>query len=1188
MHCQGNMQTTEMTAEGLVRREVRQLSLLVAMLLTMLVLSLIGQRAVFAQSATTGSINGTVVDSSGAVVPNASVTVRDTANNSVLNLKSNEEGRFTAPFLKPDNFNISATAPGLKSATATLQVLTGQQSAVTITLSPEANTQTVEVTANDAQLIDTQTSNTITTFTTQQFQNLPAPGGDITTIAFTVPGVVLGAGTQGFGTIVSDGLPGLSNLVIINGADYNVGLYGGLAYSGSSNLTLGQQEIDQAAVVQNGYSVQYGRQAGVIETYATKSGANRVHGLAQWDYNSSGLNANDFFNNLNGVAKPKAVSNQYAAQIGGPIKRNKLFFFADTEGIRYVVPTSGFVNLPSPELQASVLANPNLNSDSKALYGAMFAGANASPAYKNAVPVITGQGAQQDPSGNYGCGSLAGTPDYATGGTLGTSVNETCVNSAFVNAAALNREWLAAGRLDWNINEKHKIFFRVTDDQGEQPSFTSLINADWDQVSNQPSSTGQMNDTYTFTPNLTNQFIVAALYSSGVFKPANLQAALASSPTEFDQANDGGTKSAAGIGQSTFFTASTTLGTPWVDFPGGTNTTSYQIVDNLFWLKGNHSIKVGLDFKRTDFTDISLQTNAIGGDFIFGEVADEFGGSLPGAAGSFFLQSFPKFGNIHMALYNFGIFAQDEWRATPRISFDFGLRVDRNSNAICHDSCYSRYLGGFPDTAATLDTPYNVTLSAGHQSFVPSIETAVVQPRAGFNWDIRGDGKTVVRGGIGLFSDNYPGLILEQGFRSFPNVYTAGITAGTVGQGAGSAKAIAAGSASAVLNGFSQGATFNQLAAQLANVGGFAPPNYTTSPQTFHAPRYTEFSLQVQRQITRNDALIFSYAANHGYDLFISNPHLNQNVGTSKYGSYGDGTFDDLPIDSPDPRFGSVTSFTNNAISNYQGASVQYKHIDRRGLTTDIAYTYSHSLDDISNGGNSQLPYNGNVSIPFQITTGLPSRLMYSNSDYDIRHNFVLDLVYIQPQHFSNQLLNSVAAGWTIAGKTFWRSGEPFSVLNADAEAGLANGTGPNPTNVLAQVLSNNFSHHCTSFSSPCFQTPGIFNGAGPQDAGPGVTVQTNFGNVPRNAFYGPHYADVDANLYKNVFKRESVTFQVGAQAYNLLNHVNFGQPANNASNLTTLGHISSDISAPTSPYGSSQQGTVSGRVLVVQGRLVF
>jgi hypothetical protein len=249
-------------------------------------------------------------------------------------LISNAEGRFTVPFLKPDNFEVSATAQGLQSTKTTVQVLTSQQSAVNLTLAPNATTQTVEVNANNAQLIDTQTSNTTTTFTTEQFQNLPAPGGDITTIAYTVPGVVVGAGTQGFGSIVSDGLPGLSNLVVINGADYSVSLYN-IANSGSSNLTLGQQEIAQAAVVQNGYSVQYGRQAGIIETYATKAGANRLHGLAQWDYNSAGLNANDFFNNQAGIPRSKAVSNQYAAQIGGPIKRDKLFFFADTEGIRY-------------------------------------------------------------------------------------------------------------------------------------------------------------------------------------------------------------------------------------------------------------------------------------------------------------------------------------------------------------------------------------------------------------------------------------------------------------------------------------------------------------------------------------------------------------------------------------------------------------------------------------------------------------------------------------------------------------------------------------------------------------------------------------------------------------------------------------------------------------------------------------
>src|SRR6185437_7139238 len=234
-----------------------------------------------------------------------------------------------------------------------------------------------------------------------------------------------------------------SNLVIINGADYSVSLYN-IAYSGSTNLTIGQQEIAQAAVVQNGYSVQYGRQAGIIETYATKAGANRVHGLLQRDYNSAGLNANDFFHKQAGVDRSKAVSNQYAAQIGGPIKRDKLFFFVDTEGIRYIQPNSGFVNLPLTALQASVLADPNISADSKALYKAMFAGANASPAVKTAIPVITGPGTLQDSSGSYGCGlgpgqpggsvgGLGGTPDYATGGVLGTSAAESCVDATFVS-----------------------------------------------------------------------------------------------------------------------------------------------------------------------------------------------------------------------------------------------------------------------------------------------------------------------------------------------------------------------------------------------------------------------------------------------------------------------------------------------------------------------------------------------------------------------------------------------------------------------------------------------------------------------------------------------------------------------------------------------------------------------------------
>jgi len=1146
------------------------------------------QPTAFAQTSTSGAIAGTVVDSTGAVVPNAAVTLKDTATGDVLNLTTNADGRFIANFLKPDSFTLSATAPGLQSGTLTIQVLTGQQTGATITLTPTSSTQTVQVTANNAQLIDTQTANLITTFTTQQFQNLPAPGGDITTIAFTVPGVVVAPGTSGFGNIVSNGLPGLSNLVLINGADYEISLYGGLAYSGSSNLTIGQQEIAQAAVVQNGYSVEYGRQAGIIETYTTKAGSNRVHGLAQWDYNSAGLNANDFFNNALGIPRSKAVSNQYAAQIGGPIKRDKLFFFADTEGIRYIQPSTGVVNLPSKVFENSILANPNLTAASKSLYGAMFAGANASPAYATAIPVITGDGPQQDSTGAYGCGDLAGTPDYATGGTLGTSAAESCIDTAFVNRPALNKEWFVAGRVDWNVSDKQRLFFRVSTDHGSQPTFVSLINPAYDQGSIQPSWTGQLNDSYTFSPNLTNQFILAALYTSGVFKPADLNAALAASPTEFDEANNGGTNSNPGVGQPTFFTASTTLGSPWIDFPGGTNTIQYQAVDNLSWLKGNHNIKFGFDFRHVNFTDVSLLTAAYGGDYAFGSIADEAGGSLPGSNGSSFSQSFPALGNIHNALYNFGIYGQDEWRATPNLVIDYGLRVDRNSNPVCKENCYTHYLGGFPDTTATLDTPYNATLSAGHASAFPSVEAAIVQPRAGFNWDMRGDGKTVVRGGVGVFADFLPSLILEQTFLSFPNRYFAAVTSGTVATGPGSAQALAADSANAVLKGFTQGATYNQLAAA---VPGFSPPNYTTTPHTFRSARYLEYSMQLQRAITPTDALIFSYAGNHGYDLYIFNTHLNQNLINTAYAN-----FDGIPQTSPDPRFLEVDGFTNNAISNYNGISVQYRHIDQHGLTTNVSYTLSHSLDDISNGGNSQLPYKGS-SIATQITPGLPGTLMYSNSDYDIRHNFLLDFVYVEPYHFDNKIVNFAAAGWTVGVKAYWRSGQPFSVLNVNAENDLFNGTGGVTT--LAQVLNNNFNHHCNSYSHPCFQENstipgGIFNGTspsgGPTPGGGAQPAQSNFGNVARNSVYGPHYSDVDANLYKDIFKRGTVAFQVGAQAYNLFNHVNFGQPNRNASNISSLGQIpfGADISPPTSPYGSSQQPVVAGRVLVVQGRLLF
>lgn len=192
----------------------------------------------------------------------------------------------------------------------------------------------VEVTSR-TEAINTENANLSTTFSSQQVADLPAAGGDLTTVAYAVPGVVMTTG-GGYGNFTSNGLPGTSNLFTINDTDYN-DPYLNLNNSGASNNLLGQNEIQEAAVVQNAYSVQYGRQAGAQVNYTTKSGTNELHGNLLWNWNGTALNANSFFNNRDGLPRPAAISNQWGASIGGRA-------------------TSGVVSFPSPQLQQYILS----------------------------------------------------------------------------------------------------------------------------------------------------------------------------------------------------------------------------------------------------------------------------------------------------------------------------------------------------------------------------------------------------------------------------------------------------------------------------------------------------------------------------------------------------------------------------------------------------------------------------------------------------------------------------------------------------------------------------------------------------------------------------------------------------------------------------------------------------------------
>jgi hypothetical protein len=1149
--------------------------------------------AAYAQSAVTGGVSGVVTDATGAVVPNATVTVLNTGTDAKITVMSNAEGRYTASQLAPGTYKVSAALTGMQSPTLQVNVLVGTMIPGDIQVTPTGDKTVVEVSSTNLPLVDTQNVALATTFTEQQIQELPTPGGDVTTVAFTAPGVVVNVGGS-YGNFSSEGLPGISNLFVLNGFD-NQDPFLNLNNSGSSNLTLGQGELEEATVIQNGYNSQYGRAAGAIINYTTKSGTNKFHGMADYNYNGTVLNANGWFNQNEGQSRPHAVSNEWAVNAGGPIIKDKVFFFGDFEGLRYVLPgTSGYLTFPTPAFASYIMGN--VPSDATSFYSLALNDYTKSPAYKNATPVTTGTAPNQDSSGDLGCGSIvAGTPvPGGSGSEFG--VDTPCMLVGTAAANNINKEWLFTGRADWNINPNHKIYGRYKMDRGSQPTSTSFIDPLFSALSIQPEYEGQFNDSYVISPTKTNVLVLASNWYSAYFGPVNPAASQAELPANLyfaDYGLDGsGVNAAPGLPGE---------GVPFY-LTQGRNVTQYQIEDDFSWIHGKHAFKFGGNFRRDLVSDYDSQIEtSFPAVFIF-SLSDFAAGTLspdsPFAFTNSYQQAFTATTTAHLALYNLGAYVQDEYQALPKLKLTLGVRIDRTGNPLCHDNCFSSYNGAFPGSGSA----WNATVSAANAHPFPKVQVLNFQPRAGFNYAF--NDKTEVRGGVGIFSDLYPAGFLDGAIQNFPNynvenVYFGDMNvtgAGTVGGNASSANA-------AVQQGYKNGQGPAQVAATLYAGGSaasipFSPPNMNAYfPGTFKVPEYAEFSLQFQRQLSKNDAVIVTYAGSDGYDLVLTNPY--QNAGNGIYGDgfwtgstlgqwgpgngFGGASFSNTPAD---PRFGRVTAYTNNAHSNYNGGMVTFKH-NGQGLAGQLSYTYSHSLDTVSNGGEGE-NFNGG-SLTNQLTPNLTeNNLNYSNSDYDIRHNLVGDLVYEEPFKSSNKILNEAAGGWVVGAKTYYRSGEPFSITNGAVLNGYSNlGTSLlaelMPGVTRSQILNPTSSNPHSCVFTDCMDPSTAATASQFVPSG----SQAEFGTLRRNSLFGPHYVNTDLSLMKKVVNMERMTFQIGANAYNVFNHANFANPVSDVSS-GAFGQIQSAVAPPTSPYGSFQGAAITQRVLQVHGKFTF
>jgi len=277
-----------------------------------------------AQSVTSGDIVGVVTDPSGAILTNANVTLKSLENGSTQAQSTNSRGLYRFSLLPPGRYTVFVTGAGFRQANATAVVTIGQAATVNISLDLGQAISTIEVTSA-APLLQTENADVSTSFSEAQISLTPNPGNDLSYIAQTAPGVV--QNTQGgSGNFSAYGLPATSNLFTLNGQNENDPFLN-LNNSGATNLLLGNNDVCEATVVTNGYSGQYGTLAGANVNYVTKSGSNNFHGNALYWWNGRTLNANSYFNNKNGAPRPFVNANQWTASFGGPIKKDKTFFF---------------------------------------------------------------------------------------------------------------------------------------------------------------------------------------------------------------------------------------------------------------------------------------------------------------------------------------------------------------------------------------------------------------------------------------------------------------------------------------------------------------------------------------------------------------------------------------------------------------------------------------------------------------------------------------------------------------------------------------------------------------------------------------------------------------------------------------------------------------------------------------------
>lgn len=1081
-----------------LRSPRRRLMLLLAAVL--LCPALAGAQAV------TGTMIGRITDGSGAVVPGVTVTLTNTGTKLTRVVTTDTDGEYTAPSLPPGRYTIVAEIPGFKSVTMP-DVALGVDQRLRMDMKLEVGALTESITIEGTSpLVQTSSSELGTTVQEEQIQTLPLNGRNFVSLTRTVPGVsrgIPGANIDGAGSLAwrasasfsANGQRPRDNNYMLDGVDNNE------TWLQTVVLFPSVDALDQFKLQTSTYSAEFGRSLGGVVNLQIKSGTNVLHGSGFEFLRNDAFDANNFFNNRAGRPKPDFSQHQFGGTLGGPVFRDRTFFFTNYQGLRIRQGQTYLSTVPSEKMRSGDFSEIN-----RIIYDPL----TNQPFAGNVIPE-----SRWDPAARNILQQLYPAPN--TAGTRGATGQT--ISNYLINPTLERQDNQYDLKVDHTLTSANRFFIRHSYEKTHRKLPATLEHGDAGNTfgAGDGNVTAQglaFNDTHTFSPRWLNEFRFGWSSVKFFMTPIDFRQNLAEK-VGIPGVNLNEATSA--LSQITFQNGGArNLGSNG-NQPLITNQNDFQFFDNVTWARGRHTLKSGgsLTLRSREI----LNADLIVGQFGFNQ---NLTSNCAGVVGPCTLNTSTGF-DVASFLLGYGsikdrrlfdaktytekrpeiaAYVQDDIRMTSKLTLNAGLRWDlfvpwlevddRQSN---FDPSTGRFVVASPD--AVIDG-----IKVGR--YLQTYSRRDFGPRFGFAYDLTGSGRTVVRGGYGIFWNFTPGGTSSSKAQNPPFLQSTTLTTNF--------------------------GTSLKLSDGLPPPPGVDPnraPAGTTRSifdVNFRDGYAHNFNVNVQRQFGSKYMVEVAYSGSRSRQMMLKG---DPNQAPPVVGVTDQNV--NRPYATISPALRTLGQAQSRGFVDYNGLLVKFQRRFANRFSFLNAYTYGRAID--LNSDND-----GTVTL----TNVYDPEYNRGPADYDVTHTFSSSWTYEIPW-----ASNTLYGGWELAGLLYLRSGLPFTVTQTQSV--LSTGTGNRPNRVCSGTLSSGDRSIDRWYDTSCFVPPADTTGT--------------YGSSGRNIMRGPGQFNIDASLIKNT-RVGHVEHELRIEAFNVLNHPQFAQPNGQIGNAA-VGRISAMLSNP-------------------------